>query len=113
EAFARLAASAPGLTAGVWGNDILAIGVMMEAATRGIDVPGALSVTRFDDIDLERACSPALTPVRPRDPAIGRRAAGRMLARLEGNAPARIEDVRVELIERGSTGRPRARAPRR
>ena len=105
-AFASLLAAAPDVTAVVCGNDILAIGVLMEAAARAIAVPAAISVTGFDDIDLAREWTPALTTVRLPVSEIGRRAAERMLARLEGVDTARIEEVGVQLIERASSGPP-------
>ncbi len=104
EALSRILAATPSVTAVVCGNDILAIGVLMEAAARGIAVPRALSVTGFDDIDLAREWTPALTTVRLPVSQIGRRAAERMLARMEGKDTARTEEVRVELIERASSG---------
>lgn len=104
EALTKILAAAPAVTAVVCGNDILAVGVLVEAAARGIRVPQGISVTGFDDIDLAREWTPALTTVRLPVSEIGRRAAERMLARLEGTKTPRIEEVRVELIERGSSG---------
>ncbi|MEO5693529.1 MAG: LacI family DNA-binding transcriptional regulator [Usitatibacter sp.] len=104
EAFARVLDAAPGITAIVCGNDILAVGVLMEAAARGIGVPDDVSVTGFDDIDLAREWTPALTTVRLPFSHIGQRAAERMLDRIKGTKAARIEEVEVELITRASSG---------
>ena len=104
EALGRILAADPSVTAIVCGNDILAIGVLVEAAARGIRVPGTMSVTGFDDIDLAREWTPALTTVRLPVSEIGQRAAGRMLARLDEEAPPRIEEVHVELVQRASSG---------
>jgi len=104
DAFGKIAGSRPAVTAVVCGNDILAIGVLMEAAARGIAVPQALSVTGFDDIDLAREWTPALTTVRLPFSEIGQRAAERMLDRLKENATPRIEEIQVELILRASSG---------
>jgi LacI family transcriptional regulator len=101
---ARILQAAPDVTALVCGNDILALGVLMEAAARGIAVPASLSVTGFDDIDFAREWTPALTSVRLPVSGIGRRAAARMLARLDEVPTERIEKVQVRLIERESSG---------
>jgi LacI family transcriptional regulator len=100
-----------GISAVVCGNDILAVGVLVEAAARAIPVPGELSVTGFDDIDLAREWTPALTTVRLPVAEIGQRAAERMLAQLDGTPIPRTEKVDVELVVRASTGRIAVLAP--
>jgi LacI family transcriptional regulator len=96
---------APGFTAVVCGNDLLAIGALHECARRGIEVPREMSVAGFDDIEMAAVAAPALTTVRVPAADIGRLAAERMLARLAGAHVAAVEELRVELIVRGSTGR--------
>jgi len=93
-------------TAVACGNDILAMGVLIEAAARGIRVPADLSVAGFDDIDLAAEYTPSLTTVHLPVADIGRAAAERMLARLAGKTVPRVEEVRVDLVVRASTGRP-------
>ena len=51
-------------TAIVYANDVMAIAGMAVAASRGVSVPDQLSVTGFDDTELARHLSPALTTVR-------------------------------------------------
>jgi DNA-binding LacI/PurR family transcriptional regulator len=51
-------------TAIVYANDVMAIAGMSVAASRGVAVPKQLSVTGFDDTELARHLSPALTTVR-------------------------------------------------
>ena len=94
--------SAP--TAIACGNDLLAFGVLLECAARGIAVPQQLSVAGFDDIELAAEVSPPLTTMHIPTAFIGRRAAERLLARLAGKRVARVEDVPVDLVIRGSTG---------
>jgi LacI family transcriptional regulator len=96
---------APGFTAVVCGNDVLAIGALAECARRGIDVPKQMSVAGFDDIEMAAVTTPPLTTVRVPAADIGRLAAERMLARLAGAHVAAVEELRVELIVRESTGR--------
>src|SRR3546814_8738593 len=58
---ALLAAPGPQPTAVIGGNDLLAIGVMLEAQQSGLSVPDDLSVAGFDDIELAANFAPALT----------------------------------------------------
>ena len=97
-----LAAGAPP-TAIVCGNDLLAVGVVLECAARGIDVPARMSVVGFDDIELAAEISPPLTTVRVATAEIGRRAAERLVARLNGESVPRIEELPANLVVRGST----------
>jgi LacI family transcriptional regulator len=97
------------ITAIVCGNDILAIGALLEAAARGIPVPDALSVTGFDDIELAAEFIPPLTTIHLPVVEIGTLAGERMLKRINGEEVSKISEVRTELIVRGSTAPPRAR----
>jgi LacI family transcriptional regulator len=103
-ALAGLLARDPAPTAIACGNDLLAFGVLLECAARGIAVPRQMSVAGFDDIDLAAEWSPPLTTIHIPTADIGRRAAERLLARLSGKRVARTEEVAVPLIVRGSTG---------
>lgn len=108
-ALARLLEDAGGrFTALVCGNDLLALGALAEAASRGIAVPERLSVTGFDDIDLAAELPPGLTTVRIPVADIGRLAAERMLVRIAAGDVPRTHEIAVELVIRGST----AAAPR-
>ncbi|MDQ2916043.1 MAG: LacI family DNA-binding transcriptional regulator [Pseudomonadota bacterium] len=93
------------LTAVVCGNDLLAFGALLECAARGVAVPRQISVAGFDDIELAAEVSPPLTTLHIPTVDIGRRAAERLLARLSGKRIARVEEVPVDLVVRGSTGR--------
>ena len=71
-------------TAIVCGNDILAFGALTEAREMGVAVPGQLSVTGFDDVDLASHVAPPLTTMRVPSAEMGRLAAEYLLARLAG-----------------------------
>ena len=98
-----------GFTALVCGNDLIALGALMEAAAEGVEVPGRLSVVGFDDIELAGEFVPALTTVHVPSAQIGRLAAQRLLARLDGHGPPREHRIEVELVVRGTTAPVRRR----
>ena len=45
-------------TAILCGNDVLAVGALRQAQEMALDVPGDVSITGFDDIELARIVSP-------------------------------------------------------
>ena len=81
-------------------SDELAIGVLVAARERGIDVPAALSVVGFDDAPSAVHSSPPLTTIH--QPLVGKgRAAARLLLHPE-TGDERVE-LPVELKVRAST----------
>jgi LacI family transcriptional regulator len=109
EALARVVAAARP-TAVICGNDILGIGAIQEAQSRGIEVPAALSITGFDDMEIATVVSPALTTVRFPIAEIGVQAARYLVARLRGESPTACLELPLELVPRGSTAPPPAPA---
>ena len=84
-------------------NDSMALGAMKALNELGIDIPGEVSVTGFDDIDTAAHISPPLTTVRQPFSEMGR-VAGRML--MDMLAKKDIEDIvllEAELVKREST----------
>ena len=75
-----------------------------EATRRGVDVPGHVSVTGFDGNAESARTTPPLTTIAHDIVGKGRLAAEMVLA----NGPPRQVVVPVELVVRGSTGKPRA-----
>ena len=103
QAARKLLSSTARPTAIVSYNDMSALGVLREAAARGIAVPGELSVTGFDDIFFAAYLRPPLTTVRQPMKELGRRAMELLLALLRGESAAKIVTVEGDLIVRGST----------
>jgi LacI family transcriptional regulator len=95
-----------GFTALVCGNDLIALGALIECAAQGVRVPETLSVVGFDDIELAAEFSPALTTIHVPSADLGRIAAERLLARLAGKRVPRVHEIQVELVVRGSTAAP-------
>jgi LacI family transcriptional regulator len=96
-------------TAVVCGNDVLAMGAVIECHAREITVPGDVSVTGFDDMEAASILVPPLTTVRVPMHELGYAAAQRILAHIGGRAEARVTELVVDLIVRGTTAPPRAR----
>lgn len=99
-----------GPTAVIATNDVFAVGAMLACREAGVRVPDDLSITGVDNTDLGATQSPGLTSVRTPIVEIGEAAARQLIARLEG-APAELHQrMPFELVIRGSTAPPPARA---
>ena len=94
-----------GPTAIVAGNDLLALGALRALRLHGLRCPEDISVTGYNDMPFVDRLDPPLTTVRIATYEAGRIAAGLVLRQIEGEAPAPIETLPVELIVRGSTGK--------
>ncbi|MNC25082.1 putative HTH-type transcriptional repressor ExuR [compost metagenome] len=64
-------------------GDLLALGAVMAAKDSGLSVPEDISVMGYDDIELARYVSPALTTVRQDTASLGSRAAEILLASID------------------------------
>jgi len=62
-------------TAVLCGNDVLAAGALRQASVMGLDVPGDVSITGFDDIEIAEVVKPGLTTVHVPHREMGRRSA--------------------------------------
>lgn len=107
-AFKTVMATPDPPTALVCGNDYLAIGCILQATNMGIRIPADVSVSGFDDVDLAKFLTPALTTMRVPDAEVGVMTARYLISVLEGR-PAALGDVpSPELIVRASTAKPRS-----
>jgi LacI family transcriptional regulator len=91
------------VTAVVAAADTLAYGVLRVAGKLGIAVPGELAVAGFDDLPSSSVTAPALTSVALPGADLGRAAALRLLATLDGTAPE-VAVLPARLVRRASTG---------
>ncbi len=96
-------------TALLCGNDRIALGALLAAQALGLEVPRDLSIIGYDDQEeLADRVRPALTTVRLPHYRMGELGMRALLALIDGEqAPAR-QEVRGELIERGSVAPPSA-----
>lgn len=102
-ALAELLRDDPEVDAVFCSSDLLALGVLVEAQSRGIEVPGQLAVVGFGDLEFSADLHPALTTVRIDGAAIGRHSAQFIVDRAEGRQTGpRVVDVGFSIVDRAS-----------
>jgi len=79
------------------GNDVLAVGAIQQAQEMGIAVPGEVSITGFDGIELARIVSPKLTTVHVPHSEMGRRAADELVRMVESGEAGRSYELHSEI----------------
>jgi LacI family transcriptional regulator len=106
----ELLEAAPGVTAIVAGNDLMAIGCYDTLEKRGLRCPDDISIVGFNDMPFIDKLRPPLTSVRIPQREIGQVAAELLLEQLGGGAEAPTEILlEPTLMLRGSTAPPRRR----
>ncbi len=103
EGFRVLMAARPAPTAVLCGNDVLAIGALLEAQTLGLAVTATVSIVGFDDLEMARHLQPALTTLHVPTEALWCAVADALTAGIEQRQPA-SQELEVGLVVRGSTG---------
>jgi LacI family transcriptional regulator len=102
--------AAPGVTAIVAGNDLMAIGCYDTLEKRGLSCPEDISIVGFNDMPFIDKLRPPLTSVRIPQREIGQVAADLLLEQLAGGTEAPSEILlEPTLTVRGSTAPPRPR----
>ena len=105
----RLLAQHPDVDAIFCGSDQIARGALDTLRERGVDVPTQIAVMGFDNWELfSMGSRPQLTSVDMELETLGRVAARRLFAAIEGAEEAGVEDAGIEtldcrLVARGST----------
>ncbi len=93
-----------GHTAIVCASDLMALGAIRAAHSRGLRVPEDVSVVGFDDSLLIAFTEPPLTTVRQPVTAMGRAAVDALVAEINGTPVSRAEILfHPELVVRNST----------
>jgi LacI family transcriptional regulator, galactose operon repressor len=88
----------------VCANDQTALGVMHALARQGLEVPGDVAVTGFDDIPVARHMHPPLTTVRQPIQNLGATAFDVLFSRISAAGGERDTVLPVRLIVRESCG---------
>ena len=105
-AMAELLARPSPPTALVATNDVFAVGAMMACRQAGVRIPQDISITGVDNTDLGATQTPGLTSIRTPIVEIGVAAADQLIARLEGREHETFQSFPIEIVHRGSTGKP-------
>ena len=100
----RVLADAPDTTMVFCGNDVLAIGALRAAKEMGLAVPGDLSITGFDDIEIALLAEPALTTVHVPHREMGRRAARMLIHMLKHRLSVESVELPTDIRLRQSLG---------
>jgi LacI family transcriptional regulator len=88
----------------VCANDQTALGVMHALARRGIDVPGQVAVTGFDDVPVARHLHPPLTTIRQPIRELGATAFDVLYSRISAGGGDPEVVLPVRLVVRESCG---------
>lgn len=89
-------------------NDQMAVGAMVAAHRRGLDVPGDLTIIGFGDTTAARQVWPPLTTVSVPRHEIGSIAMTALLGQLNKGEPIESQVLECSLMIRGSSGPPRS-----
>jgi DNA-binding LacI/PurR family transcriptional regulator len=86
-------------------NDQMAFGAIEAMRDRGLDAPQDIAIVGYDDIGLARVMQPQLTTVQADLVEVGRLAAERLLALLDGEEPSPVQrELPTMLVVRSSCG---------
>ena len=96
--------TAPRPTAVLCANDVLAFGAMLQARRMGLSVPGDVSVTGFDDMELALLSDPPLCTVQVPHQTMGRRAAATLVSMLQGAEFTQSVELPTAPVLRASLG---------
>lgn len=83
-------------------GDNLAVGAMMAMKRHGLRVPEDISLVGFDDIEMAKFLTPALTTVRQNTYVLGSKAADMLIYSIEGGEDVQKGVIPVELVVRES-----------
>jgi len=103
QGFKALKTRHPAMTALVCGNDLLALGAMLQAQESGLQVPEDVSICGIDNHELAGEIQPGLTTVSLPIQDLGRIAASQVLSILAGEPVAHQSLLPFQLVQRTST----------
>ncbi|HVY51978.1 MAG TPA: LacI family DNA-binding transcriptional regulator [Devosia sp.] len=107
-AFQEIMDAMPDCDAVFFATDLLAVGAIIAARRRGVDIPGQVALAGYGDLEFAAEVDPPITSVHVSDYEIGRLAGKMLLERLEGRGPAgAVVELPVHLVARLSTARKR------
>jgi len=104
EAFRALMQLQPRPTAVICGNDVIALGAVLEAERLGVRIPEDVSVTGFDNLPIAGEMNPSITTIAVPARTMGERAAVALVDAVLQKRNVKSEALSVRLIERETTG---------
>lgn len=104
QGFKKLIQNNPKITAIICGNDVLAMGALLEAQRQGFQIPRDLSIVGFDDLEISRHLLPSLTTIHIDAIGMWAQAANHLISQINGvdNLPKKIK-ANVNLVIRESS----------
>ena len=112
DAFKALLTRHPDITAIFTCNDLCALGALAGAREMGLQVPRDLSIMGFDNIDLAKEVTPALTTVHVHKTWLGTLSVRQLLERAQHPEQPKITiTVATNLVIRNTVSSPRKHAP--
>jgi len=96
-------------TALLCSTDVFAIGALLQARKIGVDVPGDISISGFDNLSIGALLDPKLTTIDLSVRETGQCAARYLLDRIAGKAPPPVSVAQHRLIPGSSTSKVTAR----
>ncbi|MGF1766769.1 LacI family DNA-binding transcriptional regulator [Enterovibrio makurazakiensis] len=103
QALRKLLATTPRPTAIVCGNDIIAMGALLECQSMGVKVPEEVSVVGFDDVAMASHIHPSLTTMQVPSRTMGEKAADFLLAKLNHESVTDKLELEAKLVVRETT----------
>jgi len=91
-------------------SDVLAFGVLVECASRGVPIPRQLSVIGFDNLEFCAHMPPGMTTIEVPSADMGENAARYLIRRLADKAGNEYVELEANLILRGTTAPPHRQA---
>ena len=96
-------------TAVLCGNDILAMGAVVECQSSGIKIPHEISIAGFDDLDMSSQIMPALTTVYVPSAEMGENAAEYLVAQIRQEPLEPPAEIETKLMVRETTAKPQSK----
>jgi len=96
-------------TAVLCGNDILAMGAVVECQSSGIKIPAEISITGFDDLEMSSQIIPALTTVYVPSAEMGESAAEYLVAQIRQESLELPAEIETKLMVRETTAKPQSK----
>ena len=106
ETFESLIRGNPPPTAIICGNDVLAVGAIKRARKLGMNVPGDVSITGFDNIDIASVVEPRLTTMHVPHRRMGTAVADLLLNLRKPDQDCRSVELQTEFVPGDSLGPP-------